>query len=158
MATYMQIDGIPGDVTAKGHENWISISEIHFGTRRNLSTDPGRIADREGTRPNISEITINKKVDQSSPLLFSESCVGKAKPTVKLDVCQTGSALSPYLQYTLNNAIVSGYQVSTGGEYPMESVCITFDKIEMKYTPYDEQNQPKSPIPAGYDLKTAAAV
>jgi len=166
MAIYMQINGMNGNVTAKGHEQWIQLKSIDFNVQRNLSSEPGRLADRESTRPTVSQFTITKKMDQTTPLLFSESCVGQAKPEIKIDICQSGSQLTPYMQYTLSNVIVSGYQVGTpettpdqaGSEYPVETVTLSFDKIEMKYTPFDEQNKPQSPIPAGYDLKQATAV
>ena len=161
MTAYMQIDGIQGDVTAKGHENWIAIKDFNFGVKRTLSTDPGRISDRESARPSISEVSIVKKMDKSSPLLFSESCVGKAKPTVKIHFCQTDNSLNPYAEITLNNVIISGYQVASSSEenktYPHENISLNFDKIELRYIPYDSQNQAQSPIPAGYDLKQAVA-
>ena len=161
MTTYMQIDGIPGDVTAKGHENWIAIKDFSFGVKRSLSTDPGRVSDRESTRPSISEVSLMKKMDKSSPLLFGESCVGKAKPTIKIHLCQTDNNLNPYAEITLNNVIVSGYQVhsnaQSNGAYPEEKIHLNFDKIEIRYIPYDNQNQAQSPIPAGYDLRQAVA-
>ena len=154
MTAYMQIDGINGDVTAKGHEKWIAINGFKFGVKRTLSTDPGRIADRESSRPSISEVTLTKRMDQSSPLLFGESCVGKAKPQIKIHVCQTDSSLNPYAEITLSNAIVSQYQVDShasadeGELYPIETISLSFDKIEVRYTPHDSQNKPQSPIPA----------
>ncbi len=167
MAIYMKIGGIDGDVTAKGHEKWIALQSLDFNVKRLLSTDPGRIADREGTRPSISEISITKKMDKSSPLLFSEACVGKAKSEMKIDICQTDSSLTPYAQLTLNNVIVSGYQLdasnaeqhstSAENQTPHEKITLSFDKIELRYTPYDSQHQAQSPIPAGYDLKQAVA-
>jgi type VI secretion system secreted protein Hcp len=173
MTIYMQFDDIEGDVTAKGHENWIALNDVDFNVKRQLSTDPGRIADREGSRPAISEITLTKKMDKSSPHLFSESCVGKAKSEVKIDICQTNDSLTPYAEVTLNNVIVSGYDVTTDNytthtdkdgkstqvkeKYPLEKITLSFDKIELRYTPFDSQNNPQSPIPAGYDLKEAVA-
>ena len=57
--------------------------------------------------------------------------------------------------------IVSGYHVESSSEqgqhYPVEHVSLNFDKIELRYIPYDSQNQAQSPIPAGYDLKQAVA-
>lgn len=162
MANYLKIDRIDGDVTAKGHEKWIAIESIDFEVKRILSTDPGRIADREGTRPAFSEVTFKKKVDRSSPLLFNEACVGKAKKTIQCDICQTGDTLSPYTQFTLYNGIISGYEFNATpnetDQYPTETITISFDKIEFRYTPYDSENTPQSPIPAGYDLKAATAI
>ena len=161
MAAYMKIEGIQGDVTAKNHEQWIAIDNLDFGVKRSLSTDPGRISDRESTRPSISEVNISKKLDKSSPMLFSESCVGKAKPQVNIHLCQTDSNLNPYAEITLSNAIVSRYHINTDNtaehEHPKEKISLSFDKIEMRYIPHDNQNKAQSPIPAGYDLKTAAA-
>jgi len=166
MAIYMKIKGIDGDVTAQGHENWIALKSLDFDVKRIISTDPGRIADREGTRPSLSEINLTKKTDKSSPLLFSEACVGKAKSEVKIHICQTGNSLSPYLELTLNNVIVSSYYFDCNefntddkkhSNYPVETVTLSYDKIEVRYTPYDSKNQAQSPIPAGYDLKQAVA-
>lgn len=169
-ATYMKITDISGDVTAKGHESWIALESLLFQSKRIIHTDPGRIADREGTRPTLSEITAIKKMDKSSPLLFSESCVGKAKPEIQIHLCQTASQLNPYVQITLNNVIVSGYHLDTGYfdqsmqdiqqrkiNYPLETITLNFDKIEVKYIPYNEKNEAQSPIPAAYDLKEATS-
>ena len=167
MTTYMKMDKIQGNVTAKGHENWIEINDLYFSVKRHINTEPGRVTDREGSRPSISEIIITKKMDKSSPLLFSESCVGKATTSVQIDICQTDDSLNPYTQLTLNNVIVSGYELSSmsqtnlqndATQTPMEKIALSYDKIELKYTPYGTDNKPQSPIPAGYDLKTAAAV
>lgn len=161
MSTYMQINGIQGDVTAKGHENWIQLEGFHFNVSRSISTDPGRIADRESTRPAISEVIINKKADKTFPLLFNEACVGKAKPQVVLHVCQTDDSLKPYMEITLNNAIVSHYSIkqdpSTVVGKPEEVIGLSFDKIEVRYTPYDNTNQAQSPVSGAYDLKQAVS-
>jgi len=159
MAIYMKIPAIEGDISAQGHEHWIQILNLEFSTKRSLSIEPGRIADREATRPAISEVLIYKKMDKASPLLFSEACVGKAKNEVKIDICQTGSSLMPYMQYTLGNVIISSYSVEAENDaYPKEKLHLSFDRIEMRYTPFDEQNQAQSPIPAGYDLRKATTI
>ncbi|HYF98340.1 MAG TPA: type VI secretion system tube protein Hcp, partial [Coxiellaceae bacterium] len=78
---------------------------------------------------------------------------------IKIDICQTGSSLIPYMQYILRNVIISGYNVEADHEfYPLEKLQLSFDRIEMRYTPFDEQNQAQSPIPAAYDLKRATAL
>ncbi len=170
MAIYSKIEGIPGEVTAKGHEAWIELTSITFNVNRIISTEPGRISSREGTRPSISTLTLTKKLDKSSPLLFSEACVGKAKSQIEIHICQTGDSLSEYLAITLSNVIVSSYRIYAEDEdvigendknkatpHPCEKIDFSFDKIELRYTPYDNNNQPQSPITSGYDLKQALA-
>lgn len=164
MPSYMNIQNIEGDVTAKGHENWIEIKAIQFNTERQLNTQPGRIRDREGNRPYISEFIILKDMDNTSPLIFAESCVGKAKPQIKIHLCTTGDEITPYMEYVLSNVIISAYSIDSSDQndsnshYPNEIIRLNFDKVEMKYTPFDENHTPQTPIPAGYDLKQATAI
>lgn len=158
MPIYLKIQGMEGDVSAKGHEKWIEVSCMNFNVSRNINTKPGAVSDRESTRPSISEIEISKTIDKTSPHLFSEACVGKSK-LVNLDICRTGETLSAYVQYTLSNAIISYYGIiissDTHGLQPTEKIRINFDKIEMKVIPFDAKHNPGSPIPAGYDLAGA---
>lgn len=162
MAIYMKIDGIDGNVTAKGYEKWIELETVSWGVGRSISAKPGVVADREVTKPSITEVTITKRMCQTSPHIFTEACVGKAKPAVKIHVCQTSDNISPYMEYILNNVLVSHYNVqvtnTNGSAAPIEAISLNFDKVEMKYTPYDAAHKAGSPIPAGYDLTTAAKI
>ncbi len=151
MAIYANIDGLTGDVTAAGHENWIAFDSLQWGVGRGIHTPTGSSQERESSAPSVSEVTVTKMMDQCSPSLFSEACVGTAK-TVQIHLVKTGQELETYMEYTLTNALISGYSVSSGGDKPSESVSFNFTKVEMKYTPYDNEHNPGSPIPAGYDI------
>lgn len=161
MAIYMKIDGIDGNVSTKGYEKWIELDSVSHDITRSINTQPGKVADRETTRPMIGEILITKKMDQTAPHLFTEACVGKAqsKP-VQIHFVQTGEDISPFMEYSLQNVLISQYSVNHDkmGKDPVEAVKLNFDKIEVKYTPYDAAHKPQSPIPAGYDLATAKKV
>jgi len=158
----MKIDGIEGHVTAKGHEKWIELDSANFNVSRAINTKPGNVTDRESTKPALSEVSITKIMDKTSPHIFSEACIGKAKSKVEIHFCQTGENVSPYMEYTLHNVLFSNYGVQAvtkeNKTIPAEVANLNFDKIEMKYTPYDEKHGAQSPIPAGYDLNTAQKV
>ena len=62
------------------------------------------------------------------------------------------------MEYTLANALISGYSVSSGGDRPSESLSFNFTKIEMKFIPYDNEHNAGNPIPAGYDISAAKKV
>jgi type VI secretion system secreted protein Hcp len=166
MAIYMLIPQKLGNVTAKGHEQWIGLHTLEFHVKRYIATEPGRVYDRESTRPTLSDISLTKKLDASSPLLFSDACVGEAIPEIKVDLCQSGNQLIPYMQYIFFNVIISSYQINfcyqphqpLTAEYPIEKLTFSLDKLEMKYTPFDEKHKPQSPIPAGYDLREATLI
>lgn len=159
MPIYMQIDGINGNVTTAGHEKWIQLESMQFGVGRGItSAGIGQETNREASTVSISEIQITKIMDETSPSLFIEACIGKGK-TVKIHFMRTGDQVQSFMEYTLNKVLISSYSMETSGEgHPNESLSLNFDKIEMKYTPYDDQNQPKSPVPAGYDLVAAKKV
>lgn len=162
MAIYMKVDGVEGHVTAKGYEKWIELDSVNFNVNRTINTKPGNVSDRESTKPTLSEIAVTKVMDKTTPNLFSEACIGKSKPKVEIHVCQTGDKISPYMEYTLSNVLISNYQVQGQNKCenaaPLETINLNFDKIEMKYTPYDEKHNAGSPIPAGYDLSTGTKV
>lgn len=156
MAVYMQIDGIQGDVTTDGYKNWIEIETLNWGVSRDIAA---KKVDREASRPVITELTITKLMDKASPYIFSAACVDKAKKIVKIHFCQTGDKISPYMEITLSNALISNYTMQAiskaGKTEASEVVAVNFDKIEMKYTPYDEKHNPQAPIPVAYDLAAA---
>ena len=151
MAIYLKVDGLEGSVTAEGHEGWTECHSLQLNVSRVITTSTGSSQERESSPPSVSEFTVTKLMDKSSPALFTEVCVGGSR-LVKIDLVQTGEQLQTYMSYELTNSLISGYSVHTDGERPTESVSINFTKIEMKYTPYDDQHNAGSPIPAGYDI------
>lgn len=167
----MKMDGVQGHVTTQGYQNWIEVQSFSFGVMRNISTKPGNVIDRETTKPSVSEVIITKPMDKATPNLFTQTTSGKAVANVEIDFCQTdGNSVKTYMKYTLSNVLLSNYQVlgqtdavtpsqgSSTTALPIETLNLNFDKIEMKYTPYDEKHNASSPIPAGYDLNTAQKV
>jgi len=158
MSIYVNIDGIKGKVTAKGHEDWIDVSSMQWGVGRAISSAVGTSADREASKPSISEVTITKLMDESSPMIFTEACVGKGKK-VLIDLCTVGTdQINTYMSYELEECMISGYSVSSGGDRPSESISLSFTKMTMKFTPYDKNGKPTSPLPAGYDMATGSKV
>lgn len=152
MAVYLKVEGIDGSVTAAGHEKWIECNSFQMGVGRAISNTVGSLDDREASQPSISEITVTKLMDISSPMLFNEATVGKAKK-VEIHLCKTGAdQIETFQEYILEDCMVSGYSVSSGGDRPSESLSLSFAKITTKYIPFNQKGEAGSPIPAGYDM------
>ncbi len=154
MAIYLNYEGIPGEATQQNHTKWIDVMSLSWGVGRGISTVSGSTNNREASEPSVSEVAIVKAFDSSSPKLFTEACTGNAGKTVKIDLTTTGSPGATYCTYTLTNALISSYSVSTGGDRPTESVSISFTKLEFKFTPYDDKNKAGTPVTVSYDLST----
>jgi type VI secretion system secreted protein Hcp len=155
MPIYMKYDGIDGSVTAAGHEKWIELQSAQFGVGRGITMPTGRGANREASAPSVSEVVVTKMTDASSPKLFGASLHGEGKK-VTIDFCKTDEGqLETYLQLELENTLVSSFNVSSGGDRPMESLSLNFLSVLFKHTPQKGENAPDSPETVGYDLATA---
>jgi type VI secretion system secreted protein Hcp len=158
MPVFVNYDGVPGDVTAQGHEQWIEANSFQWGVGRGISNASSSPADREGTTPSVSEIVITKNTDSASPNLMRASLglapAGEGK-TVKIDFCKTDTSQpEPYLQLTLTNCLVSGWSCSSGGDRPSETVTLNFTAVEFKNIGMGPANDTGSPDTAQYDLTT----
>jgi len=158
MAIYLKWDGIDGDATHDEHQSWITVESFQWGVGRAIATPVGSTKNREASEPSVAEVTISKQMASDSVYIFQEACTGQVGKEVKIHLVSTGSPGQTYLEYTLTDTLVSGYSVSSGGDRPMESVTLNFNKVEMKYIPLESNNESGSPVTKGYDLVTTKAV
>ena len=155
MAVYVWIDGIEGTATQEEHKKWIQAETLNWGVGRSIAAMTGATQNRESSEPSVSEVTITKQTDGSSPKLFQRACGEDTKGTkVKIDFVTTGNPGVTYMRYTLHNTLIAGYDISTSGELPTETISFNFTKVEVKYTPHDEKNNPKQSSTVQYDLTT----
>jgi type VI secretion system secreted protein Hcp len=156
MPIYVNYDGITGDVTATGHEQWVEVSSFQWGVGRGISTPTGSGGDRESSAPSVSEVVVTKPYDTSSIGFFQELLTpGDAKKAV-IDFCKTDKdKLTVYMSVELDNVMISGYSVSSGGDRPNESLSFNFTKVIVTEMGSSETGQVGQPTKAGYDLAAA---
>lgn len=158
MPIYMNYNSIPGDTTAEGHEKWIELNSCQWGVGRGISSPTGGSADRESSAPSVSEITVTKATDVSSTKLLNEAYQGEGQK-VQIDFCKTDKGkLEVYLTLNLENCMISGFSVSSGGDRPSESLSLNFTKVEFKNTGMGAGGDAGSPDSVTYDLATAKVV
>jgi len=160
MAAYLKYKAIPkGESLAEGHkgtDGWIEVGGVKLGAGRSISTPVGTSSKREASAPSISEISVTKLMDSTSPLIFQELLIGKAS-NATIELTETGEdKLETFLTLTLENCLISDYHVSSGGGRPSETFSLNFTKIEYKYTPYDDRHKPGPSVQVRYDLATAS--
>jgi type VI secretion system secreted protein Hcp len=157
MAIYLQYDGIKGNVTADGYKDHIAVDSVQFGVGRGISMEPGNMSNREATRPSVSEVTLTKVADNSVTAIFKEAVTGSAGKKVVIKFVRTGAdKVQEFMDYTLEDCLVSGYSMSASSEGdPLETVTLSFSKIMINYNDFDKTNKASSPQRVGYDLTTA---
>jgi len=158
MPIYMYYNNIKGDVTAAGHEGWIELNSCQWGVGRGISSPTGASADRESSAPSVSEITVSKATDCSTTKILNEAYQGEGQKVV-IDFCKTDAGnLEVYMELTLEDCLVSGYSLSSGGDRPSESLSLNFTKIEFKNISMKDKNDTGDPDTVTYDLAQAKVV
>lgn len=157
MAIYIEYEGIKGNVTAEGFADHIKVLSLSFGVSRGISMEAGHMANREATRPSLSEVTFTKLADSSTTSLFKEAVTGSAGKKVSVKFGQTGAdKVTVFMDYELEDCLVSSYSISANSEGdPIETISLSFAKLLVNYHDYDKKNAGKSPQRVGYDLTSA---
>ena len=156
MALYMKYGSINGEVKTKGFEGWIELHSVQWGVGRGISSGAGGQSKREASVPSVSEVTVTKTMDNSTPELLKEALGGKLSTKVEIALTRTdqGGKHVAFQTYTLADSGISGYSVSAGGDHPTESISLNFVKVESKHVSLDSAMQSKSKQ-FSYDVPTA---
>jgi type VI secretion system secreted protein Hcp len=158
MPIYMNYNDIKGDATADGHVGWIELSSVQWGVGRGISSPTGASADRESSAPSVSEITVSKANDVASTKLLNEAYQGEGQK-VKIEFCKTDKGnLEVYLAFELEDCMISGYSLSSGGDRPAETLSLNFTKIVYRSTNMTDTNAAGSPDTVTYDVALAKVV
>ncbi len=155
MSIFMQIEGIKGESSDLYHKDWLDIESIEWRVGRKITSRTSTRGDRESSNPEYSELLLFKRMDSSTPYIFIEGCCGRGK-TIIIECTKTGAGNGGdvYMQYRLENAIISHYSVDAKGKRgrrPMEAIKISFKRLDQRYIPYGEDNIAQAPIAVGYD-------
>jgi type VI secretion system secreted protein Hcp len=148
----MQVDGIDGSATDDTHTNWIPVDSFQWGVGRAISSPTGGSSDRESSVMSVSEVVITKEADAATVKLMDWCFGGSDSKTVKFDFVATGKEDAPFLQYELDDTLISGYSQSSGGDRPMESITLNFIKIMLTVQTIDPTNNQATPSTVGWDI------
>jgi len=160
MAIYIEIEGIEGNVTATGFESMIEVNSFNWGVGRAISQNTGRMANREASRPSISEITFTKVTDKATPLIVQESVIGTKGKKIIVHFVTTGAdQFEEFLTYTLEDTLISSFSISASSDgEPLETVSLSFSQFEVAFTEAGETNARSGKGRFGYDLSKGKKV
>src|SRR5579862_4550160 len=136
MPIFMKFGSIQGDITSKGHENWIALHSFQWGVGRGISSSQGSAENRTATGASVSEIVVTKLLDPASNDLLQDMLKGMLKTEVQIDFTEVKDN-NVFLSYKLTNTGISGWSTSTGGDRPTESLSLNFTKVAVTNTKKD---------------------
>lgn len=148
---YLIIDGRPGPSTSL--KDAVDILSFSFGASNSAVIGPGSSGgESRAGRADVSNLTIMKVLDKTSPLLFDDCVTGDYLKKVELQYFKpVGDQQQPYFKVHMENALITSIQLSGSSENPTESVSFAFEKIKVSYNP-EEGGKLKGFIDKGFDL------
>lgn len=129
---HLRYQGVSGAPSAD-HANDVPVSSFQFGVARAVSSPPEHLP---GV-PSISEITLTHQTDRFSTKLLDLALRGTSdgathRPTATLyftDNSGPGGTAFDFMTIEIQEALVSGFSMSSGGEPPSESISINFSNV-----------------------------
>ncbi|WBH16695.1 Hcp family type VI secretion system effector [Sphingomonas radiodurans] len=150
MAIFLKLDGIKGSTTDSKFKEQIELSSFQWGA--GIGVGSARGGDRSTSEPSVSEITATKTTDKSSELLFKALLKGDpiGKGTISFVAASKGESVA-YATLEIEEVIISGFSMSSGGDFPSESISLNIAKFDWSFTGRDDK-QTGSPTHLIYSL------
>jgi type VI secretion system secreted protein Hcp len=146
---FLQIEGVPGESTARGHEDEIVIDAFSLGVTAGPSARPGGSGSARAT---FSDLTVQKQLDRSSPSLLKAIATGQRFRKAVLTLQRNNEGTFEYLKYCLTDVRLTQLETSwDGGGVPRETVGLGYSTLVQTYTQQGNDGQ-AIPWVGGFDL------
>ena len=152
---FLKIDGVDGESTDDKHKGEIELESWSFGGANSGSFSSG--GGGGSGKVALHDFSFTKKVDKSTPKLFTAHATGEHLKTATLTARKAGKDQQEFLTVTLSPIIVSSYTNSgaAGSDIiPTESISFNFGKIELKYKPQKADGSLAAEVTGGWDVTT----
>lgn len=131
--TFLKLDGVKGEATAKLHKGEIEISSFSFGV-----SNAGSAAHGSGGgagKTSFQSFTITKRLDKASPLLFQTAASGKHFKAAEISFMRkAGGKQQDYLKIKLTDVLISSLQQGQSQKgTPQEAITFNFKKAEESF-------------------------
>ena len=151
---FLKLTGVTGESQKENHTGEIDLMSFSWGASNGSSVGTGTGV--SVGKVAVSDFSVMKATDSSSPPLFQKCCDGSVIATgvVTLQRQVSGTA-TPYLVYTFTNVYVTSLQWSGSGgagDAPMESVSFCFEVGTVDYTPQKDDGTAGNAIHGGWDV------
>ena len=155
--TFLDMEGVPGESTAKGFEGKTEIYSFSLGASNPTTVSSGS-GGLSGGKVSVSSFNFMKKSDKTSATLFQNCCNGEHIPKVTVSMRKAGGAGGQqiFLKYKFTEVMVESIQwsgSSGGDDSPTESCSFAFGKIEIEYLKQDAKGKTSIAGQASWDIQ-----
>jgi type VI secretion system secreted protein Hcp len=149
---WLKMDGCKGEAADDKHKEEIIVVGWNWGMTHPVAFRGGG---RSGGETTVQELTVSKFVDKASPNLMKYCLNAKSLGEVVLTARKRGENPIDYLKIKMKDAIVSSVSATgtDGGELPMESVALAFEKVEVEYMKQKPDGTPDGAVTLKWNIK-----
>ncbi len=153
---FLKFGDVEGETQNEQHPKHIEIQSFSWSGMHSGTVESG--GGLSSGKAQVADLSLTKFTDKSSPKLKLACCKGEPVDQAYLVVDRAGPNPTTYLKITLNDAVISSYNISaSGGDMPMEQLSLSYTKVTIAYIPVDNKGNPQGSVEAIYDLKTSEA-
>ncbi|WP_024667567.1 Hcp family type VI secretion system effector [Pseudomonas syringae] len=136
---FIWIDGIAGESRDSAHEGWIEATAFNLAATQDVSRTASSSGGATVGRVYLSDFSIVKLVDSSTPKIFQACCAGQHLKKIILSLYRAGGEKQKYMEVTFEEVIISGVESGnlfdgTPSSFPEEVVRFDYAKVKMIYS------------------------
>jgi len=153
---FLKLEGIPGESADAKHKGEIDVLSWSWGESQPTPVNPG--SGGGSGKVAMTDLHVSANLSKASPQLLLACAAGTHIKGAVLTGRKGGKAQGEFLTFSLSDVLVSAYQ--TGGataEAPLDSISLSFSKIEMTYREQSAKGGLGPAIRVGWDRKTNKA-
>ena len=156
----LKVEGpeVKGEATQKGYENQIVLFNYSFGVAQTGGYGMGGAGQARG-RAQPSDLSYQKKVDDSTPLIYGHCCTATHFDKMTLTALKdTDQGRKPYFVAEMSKCMVTNLQTSGGAggdDVAMESGSINFSDIKFTFWRQTEKGAMEQGNECKFDFKAA---
>jgi len=154
---FLEIPDIKGESTVVGHEEHIECLSYSWNVSNPVQANPSNVGRTTG-RPNFGELVVTKRLDSTSPGLNYACAAATNLLETKLYLVRQDADAEQnltYMVYELTDTLVSSVSIGGGGgDIPVETITLSYTKMNWVYNPQLADQGAVGVIPKGWNLLT----
>jgi type VI secretion system secreted protein Hcp len=155
---FLKIDGIPGESTDAKHKDEIDVLSWSWGETEPTPATVGAGAGAGKGKVQMTDLHVTATLSKASPQLLLACASGKHAKSAVLTGRRGGAASAEFLTFSLTDVLVGSYQTGgTSAEAPVDSISLSFSKIEVIHTQQSAKGGPGATTRVGWDRKANKA-
>jgi type VI secretion system secreted protein Hcp len=149
---FLKLDGVSGESVDSKHKDEIDVLSWSWGVTQSGAAHLG--SGGGAGKVSVSDLTITKYLDKSSPVLALGCCTGKHYKDALLTVRKAGDRSLEFLKFTLKDVIVTAYAPAgaIAESRPSEHVSLNFANFKIEYAPQNPDGSAGAAVVAEFNI------